>query len=110
MSRDGFPSTSVNLEFKNKFPYNSRRAALALFSDIKYAGYIERYNRTIKRILDYKDYVIADKELLLLSKIISNEAKEVLKTSDIVKVGDMFGLVDSSDIESLVLVLKKQKN
>ncbi|HAV92214.1 TPA: tRNA uridine-5-carboxymethylaminomethyl(34) synthesis enzyme MnmG [candidate division WOR-3 bacterium] len=101
------PSKSF-LSFRDQFPEHSRRALLAMYSEIKYAGYIERYRRTTKRILYYKDYEISSKEILLSSNIISKEAKEVIKISDIQKVRDLFGLIDPSDIENVILILKKK--
>ncbi|MGE3062585.1 MAG: tRNA uridine-5-carboxymethylaminomethyl(34) synthesis enzyme MnmG [bacterium] len=96
------------IKFKELFPNNSRRAALALYSEIKYAGYIERYKRMTQRILESKDLMLGNKEQLFSSLIISKEAKEILKAPDILSVKDLFGRIDPSDIENLLLVMKKK--
>ena len=95
-------------DFHLLFPQNSRRAVLALYSEIKYAGYIERYTKMTRRILENKDMLLGNKESILSSGIISKEAKEIIKFSDALKVGDLFGRIDPSDIENLVFVLKKK--
>ena len=101
------PSRSFE-DFRKIFPQNSRRAALALYSEIKYAGYIERYRKVTRRILECGDLSIKNKELLLSSAIVSKEAKEILTDDRIEKIKDLYGRIDPSDIENIVFVIKKR--
>lgn len=95
-------------DFRKLYPANSDRVVLALYSEIKYAGYIERYKKVTGRILDSGDELLKDKERLISSPIISKEAKEVLRRDDVLKLRDLFGRIDPSDVESVLLVIKRR--
>jgi tRNA uridine 5-carboxymethylaminomethyl modification enzyme len=93
--------------FKKLLPEFSERALLFIYSENKYRGYIEKYKRITKIILENCERLIKDKNRLLSSPIISKEAKEILSKYDVEKIKDLFGLIDPSDIENIIVVLKK---
>ncbi len=94
-------------KFKEMFPDFFLRAILYIYSENKYKGYIEKYKRITKIIIENKEKIIKDKKRLLSSPIISKESKEIIAKNDVEKIKDLFGLIDPSDIENILIFLKK---
>ena len=86
----------------------SRRACLYIYSEIKYQGYIARFKSLNLRIEKFKTYDISDINLTD-SMIISKESREILKKKKIKRLGDLKGIIDPSDIESIVVYLEHKE-
>ncbi|HAF07804.1 MAG: tRNA uridine 5-carboxymethylaminomethyl modification enzyme MnmG [candidate division TA06 bacterium 32_111] len=93
--------------FKKLFPQFSTKTLLFIYSENKYRGYIEKYKRITKVVLENGERLIKNKKRLLSSPIISKEAKEIISKTDVERVKDLYGIIDPSDIENIIIILKK---
>ncbi len=96
-------------EFQDELNEESRRVALYLYSEIKYKGYIERFERLGRKIKKMENVSIHNISEIIKLHIISKEAIDVLNKSDVKTIGDLKGIIDPSDIENIILYLEKRK-
>ncbi len=96
-------------EFQKELNEDNRRVALYLYSEIKYKGYIERFERLRKKINKMENVPIHNISEILKLHIISKEAIDILNRSDVKTIGELKGIIDPSDIENIILYLEKRK-
>lgn len=97
-------------QFRLKTDQFSSRAALCIYSEIKYRGYIERFRNLNNRIAKFLNIPLSGIGEITDSHIISKESRSIIENGDMKTIGDLKGRIDPADIENIILYLERKGN
>lgn len=96
--------------FRNMLPDFSCRACLYIYSEMKYRGYIKRYETLSGKIEKMKDKRILNLDFILNSNLISKESKSIIEKHTVEKISDIIGLINPADIENIIIYILGKKD
>jgi len=96
--------------FRNMLSGFSYRACLYVYSQMKYRGYIKRFETLSGKIEKMKDRKVRNLDFILNSNLISKESKSIIEKHSIEKISDLIGLINPADIENIIIYILGKKD
>ncbi|MDY6786616.1 MAG: tRNA uridine-5-carboxymethylaminomethyl(34) synthesis enzyme MnmG [candidate division WOR-3 bacterium] len=96
--------------FRNMLSDFSYHACLYVYSQMKYRGYIKRFETLSGKIEKMKDRKVRNLDFILNSNLISKESKSIIEKHSIERISDLIGLINPADIENIIIYILGKKD